>query len=216
MKKGAIFDMDGTMFDTERLYRETWDATAIEMGQALSPTFWSDVGGTGGEEMKTVIRRHYPALDVEAYIAAGMKKLWEAEETCVPEKPGLRKILEFFRSSGVKMAVASSSPQEMIEHNLLVAGIEGYFDAVISGDQMARGKPAPDIFLYAAGQLGLAPEDCYVFEDSLNGIRAGAAAGCTAIMIPDLVEPMDEILPLAACICARFDEALKMIVEEKV
>lgn len=211
MKKGAIFDMDGTMFDTERLYMETWDAAAVQMGQTPSPAFWEDAGGTSGEALNAVIRKHYPALDAGEYIAAGMKKLWEALEVCVPEKPGLREILRFFQERGVRMAVASSSPPEMIGNNLRVTGTARYFDVVVSGEQVAHSKPAPDIFLCAAERLGLAPEDCYVFEDSPNGVRAGAAAGCATIMIPDLTVPAEEMRRLALCICANFDEVRRAI-----
>lgn len=94
----------------------------------------------------------------------------------------------------------------MIENNLRVAGIEDYFTAVVSGSQVEHGKPAPDIFLYAAERLCLAPEDCYVFEDSFNGIRAGVAAGCFTIMIPDLFEPTDEIRQLVAGVYKNFEE----------
>lgn len=154
MKKGAIFDMDGTLFDTERLYQETWDAVAIEMGQTISPTFWQDIGGTGGETMKAVIRKHYPALDVEQYVCLGLERMREIEKTYVPEKPGLRAILDFFQTHGVKMAVASSSPLSMIKNNLDVTNTTNYFDVVISGDQVKHGKPEPDIFLCAAACSG--------------------------------------------------------------
>lgn len=206
MKKGAIFDMDGVLFDTERLYQKTWNLVAVQMGQKISSTFQNDIGGTNGEAMRTVIRKHYPAVDPDTFISACLDQLQEIEKTYVPEKPGLRPFLEYLQANNVKMAVASSSPIYMIENNLQVAGIESYFAAVVSGSQVARGKPEPDIFLYAAEQLGLAPEECYVFEDSFNGIRAGVAAGCTTIMIPDLFEPTEEIRQLAAGVYTDFGE----------
>lgn len=206
MKKGAIFDMDGVLFDTEQLYQKIWDAVAIDMGQRPSPAFRRDVSGTSGETMRDVVRKYYPTLDPDTYISACLSRLQEIEKSYVPEKPGLRPFLDFLQSHGVKIAVASSSPVSMIENNLRVSGVERYFTSVVSGLQVERGKPAPDIFLHAAKSLGLTPEECYVFEDSFNGIRAGVAAGCFTIMIPDLFEPTDEIRQLVAGVYKNFEE----------
>ena len=101
--------------------------------------------------------------------------------------------MSFFRERGVKLAVASSSARAMVEDNLRRAEILDCFDAVVSGQEVTRGKPAPDIFLLAAERIGCAPEDCYVFEDGVNGARAGVAAGCAAVMIPDLMEPTEDL-----------------------
>ena len=91
------------------------------------------------------------------------------------------------------MAVASSSHRHQVQANLQRSGIGTFFDAVVAKEDVSQGKPDPEIFLTAAKQLGLAPSDCYVFEDSFNGVRAGHAAGCCTIMIPDLLQPDQEI-----------------------
>lgn len=215
MKKGAIFDMDGLLFDTERLYHICWDVAAEKLGQKASPEFRCAVSGTSGDGMRAVVKKYYPAVDPDLYISMCLEQLQELEKDSVPPKPGMRDILDYFRGKELKLAVASSSPMDMIKHNLQVSGVSAYFDAVVSGLQVKRGKPAPDIFLYAARQLGLQPKDCYVFEDSLNGIRAGAAAGCTAIMIPDLVQPTEEIKGVAAGIYANLSQALEAIRQEE-
>jgi HAD superfamily hydrolase (TIGR01509 family) len=195
VKKAAIFDMDGLMFDTERLYRESWMVLAEEFGQTPDPAFPAAIAGTAGEGMRKVIRSHYPNLDPEAFIKACFDRVRGITKTCLPEKPGLRQILELLKNSGVKMAVASSSEEDIIRRNLHTAGVEDYFDAVVSSTNPAvkDGKPAPDVFLYAAQKLGVDPRDCWVLEDSLNGIRAAYAAGGTAIMVPDTMEPTEEI-----------------------
>lgn len=91
------------------------------------------------------------------------------------------------------MAVASSSHREPVERNLERSGIRAYFDAVVTGADVSRSKPDPEAFLTASAQLGLSPSECYVFEDSFNGVRAGHAAACCTIMIPDLRQPDQEI-----------------------
>lgn len=202
MKKAAIFDMDGVLFDTERLYREGWVETAAQFGQAFAPAFPAAVCGTSGEKLLAVVRQYYPEVDAGAFVQYCMGHVRRVlQEQPVPEKPGLHEILSFFRENGVKIAVASSSEQSMIESNLRRTGVIGYFDAVVSGVDMPRSKPAPDIFLEAARRLGCAPADCYVFEDGPNGVRAGVAAGCATVMVPDLTLPTDELRAVCAAVC---------------
>lgn len=198
MKQAAIFDMDGLMFDTERLYQESWTALAAEFGQTPNPAFPTAVAGTAGEGMRKVIRSYYPAVDPEAFISACFQRVRDITKTHLPEKPGLRTLLDLLRAKGVRMAVASSSEEDIIRRNLTTAGVTDYFDVVVSSTDPAvkDGKPAPDVFLYAAARLGVDPRDCWVLEDSLNGIRAAYAAGAAALMVPDTMEPTPEIRQL--------------------
>lgn len=193
MKNGAIFDMDGLLFDTERLYQESWQVIAHEWGFETVPGFETAVCGTSGAHMREVVRSYYPQVDTEKYIAACLDRVQRIVQQAVPEKPGIREILSYMHGQGRRLAVASSSAVSLIENNLRQAGIGRYFDAIVSGDQVRRGKPEPDIFLEAARRLELAPADCYVFEDGLNGIRAGLAAGCATVMIPDRTPPTDAL-----------------------
>ena len=120
-------------------------------------------------------------------------------------------ILKFFEENGVKMAIASSSSIEVITKNLERADIKKYFSAIVSGDDVEHGKPAPDIFLKAAEKINLPASECYVFEDSFNGIRGAYAAGCTPVMIPDTVQPTDEIKKLCAGIYPNLLDAMNAI-----
>ena len=185
MKKGAIFDMDGLLFDTERLYRESWHEIAVQSGQVPDARFPWAVAGTNGKRMEQVVKEYYPQIDAQAFITRVIRRVESMIETQVPQKPGMREILEYLRKNQVKMAVASSSSRKTILSNLQKARAEVYFDAVISGEQVKNGKPAPDIFLAAAEQIGVAAKDCYVLEDGINGARAGIAAGCTTVMVPE-------------------------------
>ncbi len=193
MKKGVIFDMDGLLFDTEAVWQRNWSRAAADMGIDLPEAFRKEICGTSGEIMKRVIEKYYSVDDGTEIMQNVINGVHSDLKDNVPEKPGLHEILEHFRNKGMKMAVASSSSQAQIESNCRNAGILEYFDALVSGAQIGKSKPAPDIFLAAAEKIGIAPEDCYVFEDAFNGVQAGYAAGSAVIMIPDMTAPTDEI-----------------------
>lgn len=193
MKKGAIFDQDGLMFDTEAIFSLAWAQAAERLNVILPDGFRTAVSGSSGEGMRQIIRQWVPKADPDALMKLTYQISYDIQSRTLPEKPGLHEILDFFQSRGIKMAVASSSHREPIERNLERSGVRPYFDAVISGEDVSRGKPNPDAFLLAASRIGLDPSDCYVFEDSFNGVRAGHTAGCFTVMIPDLLAPDEEI-----------------------
>ena len=191
--RGAIFDMDCLLIDSERIWQGVWHEMAAARGITLADTFPGDICGTCGVRTREVLRRYFPTCDPEEVLGECSARVHELEEHGVPLKPGVQTILEGLRAEGYRIAVASSSPMEMIRHNLRLDGIDGYFDVLTSGREVAKSKPEPDIFLLAADKLGLPPEECYVFEDSLSGVEAGYRAGCRAVMIPDLVQPTEDV-----------------------
>ncbi len=215
MTKGVIFDMDGLLFDTERVFQDNWTAIAAEMGIELEPAFRKEICGTSGALMNSVIAKYYHTDDPQKIQDEEFRRVHADLEIEVPQKPGLFEILEFFREKGYRTAVASSSPTEQIRKNLGKAGIEGYFDAITSGREVKRGKPEPDLFLLAAEKIGCDPAECFVFEDAYNGVRAGAASGARVIMIPDTQEPDDEMRRITFMICDSLlvarDELQKII-----
>lgn len=211
MKKGAIFDMDGLMFDTERLWQEGWRILAARYGYQPDDDFARDISGTTGEIMEGVIHRYYPGLDPSMFIREERAYVKSRLEEGVPVKPGLQELLELLQQKGLKMAVASSSRMEMIVENLRRTGMTDYFEAVVSGHQVRSAKPKPDIFVFAAGRIGLSPLDCYVLEDSFGGVRAGHASGAFTIMVPDQLQPTEEIRLLADCICVDLHEVAERI-----
>ena len=200
MKKGAIFDMDGLMFDTETIWQKCWSEVADEMNLELDPQFRKDICGTSGDLMASIIEKYYHVEDGHPIAKDVKQRVQNYLMIDVPEKPGVHEILEFFREKGVKIAVASSSTRGQIGRNLEKTGTSHLIDEIISGTEIEHGKPAPDIFLHAAAQLGLPAEDCYVFEDAYNGVRAGAASGAATIMIPDSLEPNEEMYRIAAAV----------------
>lgn len=202
MKLGAIFDLDGLMIDSEKLFQKSWKIVLERMGEVYSEEFGNAVCGTYGAVMWNVIQKYYPEIVPQECFRQCQQQVDEWLSIEVPKKPGVNEILQYFQQNGVRLAVASSGVRKHVEHTLLDAGLRPYFDVVILGEQVNRSKPEPDIFLKAAEELGLPAEDCYVFEDSPQGVRAGAAAGCTTVMIPDTTQPTEEVLALAT---AKFD-----------
>ena len=129
------------------------------------------------------------------------------EREGIPVKPGLYEILEFFRQRGVKIALATSTSRETAELNLRLAKVSDYFDVLVCGGDVTNGKPHPEVFLTAAERLGFSPESCVAFEDSINGIKSAYAAGMTTVMVPDFLQPTDEIKPMITYLCKDLSEA---------
>ena len=217
MKNGAIFDMDGTLFDTEKLYRQAWLDVAKEFGLEKNYELPVAISGTNpGEESFQVIRKFYPEIDAKKYFYRVLEMVDDWREKKLELMAGVLEILDFFKAKNISMAVASAAPVEVIEQNLSRKNLRGYFKVLVGGNEVSNGKPAPDIFLLAAKKLNLAPEDCYIFEDSFNGIRSAAASGGVAIMIPDTVQPNDEIKKLCAAVFVNLTAARQAIMEGKL
>ena len=217
MKHGAIFDMDGTLFDTEKFYFQAWLTAAEEFGEEKNPAVATAGAGTNmGEQTIKVVKKFYPNIDAEKYIARVLELAREVPKKNIELMAGVEEILKFFQAEGISMAVASAAPVEVIEQNLTRTNLRGYFKVLVGGDKVSNGKPAPDIFLMTAKELNLEPSDCYIFEDSFNGIRAAAASGGVAIMIPEQFKPTEEIKNLCAAIFPSLIEAKQAIMEGKL
>lgn len=212
--KGAIFDMDGLMFDTERLWQKNWHAIADEMGVELDPQFGKDICGTNGKLMNQVIEKYYHVEDGGPIAKDCTNRVHADLEKEVPEKPGIHEILKWLKENNFRIAVASSSPRPLIERNLKMTDTLQYIDVCCSGTEVKHGKPAPDLFLHAAELIGLPAEECYIFEDAYNGIRAAYSAGGKPIMVPDIQEPDNEMKEKAHAICTTLLDALEVLKKE--
>ncbi len=209
--KGAIFDMDGVLFDTERLYQDIWHEIAKERQIELDSGFVKTISGTNGSKMLQVVEKYYQVPDGTVIVDVCMSRMKEKLSVHVPVKEGVFEILQFLKEKGIRTAVASSTARQQIEQNLKMAGIRDYFAEIVSGSEVKNGKPAPDIFLCAAERIGCRPEECFAFEDSENGVRSGHAAGCVTIMIPDLIEPEEGICSYCFKICRDLKEVQREI-----
>lgn len=201
MFAGVIFDMDGLMFDSERIWSQLWAPTLADFGLTEPAGLAEACRGSAGENLLNIIRRYCGQdCDAKAIFADLLRRGDAAFARGVPKKPGLDELLAFLAARQVPMAVASSSPMSTVRHNLETGHVAQYFQAVVSGEQVLRSKPEPDIFLKAAGLLGVTPARCMVLEDSFNGVRAGHAGGFCTVMVPDIAQPDEEMRRLySAC-----------------
>lgn len=180
--------MDGVLFDTERIYALAWDYAGEKSGIGKAGFMNMRMLGMSVDKTQEIWRQQFgDAYDEKAvrFYAREFVRDYLAEHG-VPEKAGMRELLEYLRENGWKMAVASSSPRSEVERNLALAGIDGYFGAVVCGDMVCHSKPDPDIYIKACELLGEKPENCFAVEDSRNGIISAVTAGCKTIMVPDL------------------------------
>jgi len=129
----------------------------------------------------------------------------------VPKKPGLDDLLEYLHDCAIPLAVASSNTKEAIRNNLVNGHIDQYFDVLLSGEALGRGKPDPLIFLETAKLLGTDPSRTLVLEDSFNGVEAGANGGFITVMVPDLAQPDDHIRELATVVVERLDDVIDLM-----
>lgn len=194
----VIFDMDGTLYDTEKIYRDAWLHAGVSM--ELYFTFI----GTASTYIEKTLADH--GMDPAAVIGAKVDYVNRTLEKGIPLKPGAAECLEWLREKGWKCAIATSSRMATADRYLDATGMRGYFAKVISGNRLEHGKPAPDIFLMAAEELEVEPAECIVVEDSFNGVRAGHASGMYTVMVPDLIAPDEEITALSDAILASLNE----------
>lgn len=212
MIDGAIFDMDGLMFDSECIWARQWAPALAAFGLEELPGLAEAARGTTSESSYAVIRRFYgEGVDAVAIRREFDRLAAEAFLHGVPKKPGLDELLAYLSERGVPMAVASSSAEAVILNNLACAQVDGYFAHVVPGAQVARSKPEPDIFLEAARRMGTDPERTLVLEDSFAGVGAGAMGGFVTVMVPDLMQPTEEIRSLCTAVCASLYEVRDLL-----
>ena len=208
--QAVIFDMDGVIFDSERLVIECWQVIAKKHNIPDIVEICMRVQGNNREETGKRFREKYGSgFPYEAYkkeVSALFRRLYG--EARLPLKPGVVEILEELKRKGMPLALASSTRTDIVKQELADARLLQYFDAVLGGDMAPSSKPEPDIFLAAAAALGVPPANCYVLEDSFNGIRAAYRAGMHPVMVPDMQQPTDEIRGLVEVVVENLLVAL--------
>jgi HAD superfamily hydrolase (TIGR01509 family) len=204
----VVFDMDGVLVDTEHLWDEVREQLTTEWGGTYTPEAQEAMMGMSSTEWsrylhETVGLRESPAT-INAEVVRRMLELYETE---LPVVPGAPEAVRRLKAAGLRLAVASSSNRELIDAVLRRLELAASFDATVSSEEVARGKPAPDVYREAACRLGVDPSRCAAVEDSASGIGAAHAAGLRVIAYPNRhYPPSAEALALADVVLASLDE----------
>ncbi len=214
--KAVVFDMDGVLFDTEIVCMKAWMAVAEKNGMAdMEKVFPQCIGLNSNDSRQIVMKAYgedfdYPRFRQEAsdWFQAYMR------ENGLPVKPGAPEILQWLRSAGYAVGLASSTRSSSVFGHLEQSGFREYFKTVITGDMVEHSKPRPDIYLMACRELGVEPEEAYAIEDSPNGIRSAHAAGMRPVMVPDMIAPDEEMRRLSFLVRKDLFEVLDYLREE--
>lgn len=216
MIKGAVFDMDGLMLDTEKLLVKFWRQAAAEYGYEMTFEHVLGIRSLSRKysvpKLKAIFGEQFEFEQIRSRRIELMNSY--IDENGFEIKKGLFELLDYLRDNGYKIAVATATDRIRAGIYLERAGAIDYFDEIICGDMVKNGKPEPDTYLTAVEKLGLGPNECAAFEDSPNGIISAYRAGCRVIMIPDLSQPDDEIKPMLSAVYESLDKAVDFFEKE--
>jgi HAD superfamily hydrolase (TIGR01509 family) len=210
--KAVVFDMDGLLVDTEQVVFEAMRAAALGAGREMPLAVFQRLVGLPGHVSDQIVIEHFgDGFDPVAWRGEVARHFTEIAQAGIALKAGVVELLDVLDARALPRAVATSSTRHAVDHSLGQHGLVERFGAIISRELQTQHKPHPDPFLKAAAALGVAPEDCLALEDSHNGVRAAAAAGMMTIMVPDMLDPTEEMRGLALHIAEDLHEVRAML-----
>lgn len=202
--------MDGLLIDTEKLYLKYWKQAAADFGYIMEDKHVFAIRSLTRKysipKLKNFFGEDFPTEEIRARRTELINA--HIEKYGIELKKGVSELLDYLKAHNIKLAVATATQRERTFLYLSKINLLNYFDAVICGDMVENGKPEPDIYLTAVAELCLSPNQCVAFEDSPNGIKSAYSAGCHAIMIPDMTQPDDEIMPMLSAVYESLDKSI--------
>ena len=206
--EAVVFDMDGVIFDSERVILECWAEFADKNNiKDIQKNLIKCIGTTAGKTREIMLEAYGESFPYDEYagkVSADFHRKYDGGR--LPMKDGIIPLLKFLKENNKRIALASSTKRKNVIDQLTDAGIIKYFDEIITGDMVTRSKPEPDIFLKACEKISTLPKCAYAIEDSYNGIRAASAGGLRPIMVPDIVPADDEMIRLSEVVLKNADE----------
>lgn len=200
--RGVLFDMDGVVLDTEKLYCRFWREAAMALGYPMTVEQALGMRSLNAQAGQAKLESYFgPGVSRELM----KQKRVELMDTYVnvhgvDPKPGIHELLDALKERSIRTAITTSSPMDRVRRYLAPLGLLEKFDCLCSGHDVPHGKPEPDIYLHGAASVGLQPSECLAIEDSHAGVLSASRAGCLTVLIPDLDEPAEEtLIPLYAC-----------------
>ena len=212
--KAVVFDMDGVIFDSERAIYNEWVELSKKYNFTNLDIPYKKCIGVNSKMTREIFLEYYgPDFPYDKYCKEQSESYHKKYDNGnLPMKKGVVELLSSLKDNDYRIAIASSTRTAVVESQLESAGLSHYFDVIIGGDMVEKSKPNPDIFLLASQKLGGTANTTYVIEDSYNGIKAAHSAGMIPIMVPDMIEPNDEMRLKAKYIKADLLEVKKLII----
>jgi HAD superfamily hydrolase (TIGR01509 family) len=206
--KAVIFDVDGLLLDTERVALAAYLEAASRSGINATEELFMSLVGRNWATSQGLLKDALGTDDAETMLAE-WPRTFESRVlgAGIPKKPGADEVIHMLVKRETPVALATSTSRDLATDRLRSAGLLEHFEVIVTGDEVANGKPAPDIFLLAAERLDIEPTACIVLEDSEPGVRAGDRAGMRVLMVPDLIQPSPEVAALATGIFESLVEA---------
>jgi HAD superfamily hydrolase (TIGR01509 family) len=212
----VIFDMDGLLFDTESLWQEALLSAAAEDGRAIPDEVFNQSIGVRRSQCRGLFLAHFGEdFLFDNFHASWRRHFWLIAENKLALKPGVPELLEGLDQIRLPRAIATSSSRTTVEHHLTSHGLTDRFDELICRGDYEYGKPAPDPFLKAAERLGVEPRQCLALEDSHIGVRSAAAAGMMTVMVPDLLEPTEDICALCILVARDLHQVRDLVLASR-
>lgn len=214
--KAVIFDLDGTVLDTEKLLVKYWCMSANESGFPMEREHALQLRSLARKYAEPLLKQWFGENCDYMTLRNRRMELMTAHinEHGLETKDGIKDLLVYLGENGYKRAVATATDLTRAGGYLKAVGLYDYFDRIISAHQVQNGKPKPDVYLYAVSQLGLEPRQCIAVEDSPNGVISASDAGCRTIMVPDLTEPDDELKKRLYAVCSSADGIIEILKKE--